>query len=112
VTGAPAALGTPLELTVPIPGGVDGEVREHVTGAPVPGARIDATGPGEQKASATTAKAGAGSFRLLRLRPGHWTFTASAPGYRTATRDLEVPAAPTLNEASVRGLRLELDSAR
>src|SRR5262249_13046324 len=39
---ASASAGTPAELTAPIPGGVDGEVREHVTGAPVAGASVDA----------------------------------------------------------------------
>jgi hypothetical protein len=112
VTGAPAMPGTPVELTAPIPGGLEGEIREHVTGAPVPRARVDAAGPDDQKASAVTGKAGGGSFRLLRLRPGRWTVTATAPGFRPATREIEVPVGTILGEASVKGVRLELDAVR
>jgi protocatechuate 3,4-dioxygenase beta subunit len=100
--------GAPVELTAPIPGGVDGEVREHVTGAPVPGALVDGLGPNGQRVT-TAAKKGAATFRLPRLRPGHWTLTARAPGYRASVRDVDVPESPILGETSVRGLRIELD---
>jgi hypothetical protein len=124
VTGAPATAGTPVELTAPIPGGIEGEVREHVTGGPVPRARVEAAGPDDQKASAVTGKTGGGAFRLLRLRPGRWTVTATAPGFRPATREVEVTAGTILTrevevtagtilgEASVKGVRIELDAVR
>jgi protocatechuate 3,4-dioxygenase beta subunit len=108
---ASATAGAPATVTAPIPGGIDGEVREHVTGAPVAGASVDAVGPNGQRA-AIAGKKGAATFRLLRLRPGHWTLTARAPGYQAAVRDLEVPESPILGETSVRGLRIELDQDR
>jgi hypothetical protein len=110
VTGAVAAAGTALELVAPVPGGIDGEVREHVTGAPVAKARVEAAGPDGQRVSAVGGKAG--TFRLLRLRPGRWTLTVSAPGFRAATKDVDVPAAEILGETSARGVRVEIDGAR
>jgi hypothetical protein len=114
VTFAAATPGSPTTLTAPIPGGVDGEVREHVTGAGVPRASVEGVGPGGQTVTTSggARKPGAATFRLLRLRPGHWTLTAKAPGYRAATRELDVPPSATLGETSVRGLRLELDLDR
>ena len=109
-TFASATAGT-AELTAPIPGGIDGEVREHVTGAAVAGASVEAVGPNGQRAAAA-AKKGAATFRLPRLRPGHWTLTARAPGYTAAVRDVDVPESPILGETSVRGLRLELELDR
>lgn len=109
VTLATATPGAPLELTVQVPGGIDGELREHVTGASVAKGTIEAIGPGGQRAS-TSAKKGA--FRLSRLSPGHWTLTARAPSYRTEVRDVDVSESQFLGEASVRGLRIELDVDR
>jgi protocatechuate 3,4-dioxygenase beta subunit len=108
------ARGTPgaaAELVAPIPGGIDGEVREHVTGAAVAGARVEAIGPGGQRALALARK-GAATFQLPRLRPGHWTLTARAPGYRPTIRDVDVPESPILGDTSVRALRIELDVER
>jgi protocatechuate 3,4-dioxygenase beta subunit len=110
-TLAPATPGALAELVVPIPGGVDGEVRERASGATVPRARVEAKGPGGEKVEALANDKRAGAFRLARLRPGRWSLTASAPGYAPTTRDLEVPASEILSDASVRGLRLELDAA-
>jgi carboxypeptidase family protein len=114
VTFATAAPGALVELAAPIPGGVDGEVRERATSAVVPRWHLEATGPDGQRASATSQrnKKGGGAFRLTRLRPGHWTLTASAPGYRAATNEIEVAPSPILGETSVRGLRLELEPDR
>jgi hypothetical protein len=111
VTLASATPGASLELIVPVAGGIDGELREHVTGAAVTRGTIDALGPGGQRATASTKK-GAGAFRLTRLSPGHWTLTARAPGFRTEVRDVDVPESQFLGEASVRGLRIELDLER
>jgi protocatechuate 3,4-dioxygenase beta subunit len=108
---ARAEAGVSAELTTPIPGGIDGEVREHVTGAAVPNASVDGVGPNGQRATAA-AKRGATTFRLPRLRPGHWTLTARARGYRPAVRDVDVPESPILGETSVRGLRIELELER
>jgi protocatechuate 3,4-dioxygenase beta subunit len=110
-TWAPATPGTHAEVTVPIPGGIDGEIRERASGATVPRARVEALGPGKEKVEAAANDKRAGAFRLGRLRPGHWTLTALAPGYVTSTREVDVPASAILGDASVRGLRLELDAA-
>ncbi|HEY2732327.1 MAG TPA: carboxypeptidase-like regulatory domain-containing protein, partial [Polyangia bacterium] len=112
VTLARATPGAPTELTVPIPGGIDGEVRERITGASVPRATIEGLGPDGLRVAASGAgrAKGSGAFRLLRLRPGPWTLTVKAPGYRTSVRDVDVPESPILGETSVRGLRLELDA--
>jgi hypothetical protein len=114
VTLARATPDAPIELTAPIPGGIDGEVREHVTGASVPHATIEGLGPDGRRVMASGAdrRKGSGAFRLLRLRPGPWTLTVKAPGYRASVRDVDVPASPILGETSVRGLRLELDADR
>jgi len=113
-TLARATPGAPTELTAPIPGGIDGEVRERVTGASVPRATIEGLGPDGRRVTASGAgrAKGSGAFRLPRLRPGPWTLTVKAPGYRPSVRDVEVPESPILGETSVRGLRLELDVER
>jgi Carboxypeptidase regulatory-like domain len=112
VTFALATPGAAVDVTVPIAGGVDGEVRERGTGAVVARARVDAVGPKGQRAGADPRPSAGGSFRLKRLAPGRWTVTASAPKYRAATREVDVPASAILGDASVRGLRLELEPAR
>ena len=111
LTYATVTPGAPVELTAPIPGGIDGEVRERATGAVVPRARVEGQGPDGQRAAAGDKdKAGAGlAFRLARLRPGHWTLTATAPGYGASTSEVDVPASPIVGETSVRGLRIELE---
>jgi hypothetical protein len=110
-TLAPATAGTLAEVTVPIPGGVDGEVRERASGATVPRAHVEALGPGGEKLEAAANEKRAGAFRLARMRPGRWKLTATAPGYAPSTQEVDVPASAILGEASVRGLRLELVAA-
>jgi len=94
-------------LTVPFPGGIAGEVKVRTTGAAVARGRLEAVGPGGAKASADVRRDG--TFRLLRLIPGHWRLTVVAAGYRSAEQELEVPASSNLGEASIRDLRVELD---
>jgi hypothetical protein len=106
-----ATPGAHAEVVVPIPGGVDGEVRERASGATVPRARVEAKGPGGEKLEATANEKRAGAFKLTRVRPGRWALTASAPGYAPSTREIDVPASAILGDASVRELRLELDAA-
>ena len=94
-------------LTVPFPGGIAGEVKAKTTGAAVARGRLEAIGPGGAKASADVKRDG--TFRLLRLVPGHWRLTVVAAGFRTAEQELEVPPSSNLGEASIRDLRVELD---
>ena len=112
MTFASAAPGAPVELTAPIPGGIDGEVREHVTGAGVARARRRGRRSERPARSTAVAKKGDGAFRLARLAPGHWTLTAQRARLRATVRDVDVPESPILGETSVRGLRLELDLDR
>ena len=92
-------------VKVPMPGAIEGEVRERVTGAPVSTYRIEARGPDGRVASATRKS---GVFRLSRLLPGRWTLSARAPGYLTAETAVDVPASTTLGDPSVRNLRVEI----
>ncbi|HXU03910.1 MAG TPA: carboxypeptidase-like regulatory domain-containing protein [Polyangia bacterium] len=101
--------GTYANLTVPFPGGVAGEVKAKITGAAIARGRLEATGPGGAKA--TTDVRRDGTFRLLRLVPGHWRLTVVATGYRNAEQELEVPASSNLGEASIRDLRVELEGS-
>jgi hypothetical protein len=103
----PATPGQFASLTVPFPGGIAGEARARATGALVSRGRVEAAGPDGAKVSAEIQRAG--SFRLPRLAPGHWRLTVSAPGFRAADQDLDVPPSPSLGEPSVRDLRVELD---
>ncbi len=104
----------PVSVEVPIPGGIDGEVHERITGAPVPAFQIDARGP-----SGTSARfpdlgqrrraGGPLRFQLRRLTPGRWTLHVRAVGYRPLEQVVDVVSAPSLGDASVRDLRLELE---
>jgi len=94
-------------LTVPFPGGITGDVKAKTTGAAIARGRLEAVGPGGAKATADVRRDG--TFRLLRLVPGHWRLTVVAAGYRNAEQELDVPASANLGEASVRDLRVELD---
>jgi hypothetical protein len=92
-------------IKLPIPGAIEGEVRERVTGATVSTYRLEARGPDGRFASATRKS---GAFMLSRLFPGRWTLSARAPGYITAETVVDVPASSTLGEASIRNLRVEI----
>jgi carboxypeptidase family protein len=112
VTGA----GAEITIQLPLPGAVRGEVHERVTGGPVPRFEVEAVGPN----GGTAQYPGGGRhaegrrpdpfhFRLGPLAPGDWTIRARAPGYAPVERQVQVPAAGTIGEPSVRDLRLELD---
>ena len=105
----PATPGKYANLTVPFPGGIAGEVKAKTTGAAVARGRLEAIGPGGAKASADVRRDG--TFRLLRLVPGRWRLTVVSTGFRSAEQELEVPASSNLGEASIRGLRVELEGS-
>jgi protocatechuate 3,4-dioxygenase beta subunit len=105
----PVTPGKYANLTVPFPGGIAGEVKAKITGAAIARGHLEAIGPGGAKATADVRKDG--TFRLLRLVPGHWRLTVIATGYRSAEQELEVPPSSNLGEASVRDLRVELEGA-
>jgi protocatechuate 3,4-dioxygenase beta subunit len=97
-----------ITIAVPVPGAIEGEVREKVTGAVISTYRIEARGPDGRLAGATR-KNGAG-FMLSRLLPGRWTLSVRAPGYGATEQIVDVPTAAALGEASIRDLRVELSS--
>ena len=103
----PATPGQYAALTVPLPGGIAGEAHVRSTGAAVARGRVEAIGPEGVKVSAELQRAGA--FRLPRLLPGHWRVSVSAPGYRPAEQELDVPPSASPGEMSVRELRVDLD---
>jgi hypothetical protein len=105
VTAAEAA-GLPVTIELAVPGGIEGEVREKVTGAVISSYRIEAQGP-QGRVAAAARKRGAG-FVLSRLYPGRWTLDVRAPGYDREETSVDVAASGTLGESSVRELRIEL----
>jgi hypothetical protein len=104
-----------LAIVVPVPGRIDGEVHERITGAAVPRFQIDAHGPDGADARffvATTTRGRAGdplAFSLRRLTPGRWMLRVQAAGYRPIERVVDVPPASSPGNASVRALRLEIE---
>jgi hypothetical protein len=98
---------TPVVIKVPMPGRIEGEVREKVTGAVVSTYRIEARGPDGRIAGAT--RKNGSSFVLSRLLPGRWTLDVRAPGYDAVERVIDVPSASGLGETSVRDLRVEIE---
>ncbi len=99
---------TPLAITVLMPGRIEGEVHEKVTGAVVSTYRIEARGPDGRVAGAT--RKNGSSFVLSRLLPGRWTLEVRAPGYDAVEQVVDVPSASGLGETSVRDLRVEMDA--
>ena len=106
-TKFPVVPGQYASLTVALPGGIAGEARARGSGAAVGRGRVEAAGPDGARASTDLQRAG--GFRLPRLVPGHWRLTISAPGFRPAAQELEVPASSNVGEMSVRELRVDLD---
>lgn len=106
-TRFPVVPGQYALLTVALPGGIAGEAHARGSGAAVGRGRVEAAGPDGARATADLQRAG--GFRLPRLVPGHWRLTISAPGFRPAAQELDVPASSNLGEMSVRELRVDLD---
>jgi hypothetical protein len=107
--------GASINVEVPVPGRIDGEVHERITGAPVPGFQIDAHGPDGAVArfpeGAVNRRGTWGPLRfsLRRLAPGRWTLRVRASGYAPIEHTVEIVSASTPGEASLRDLRLELE---
>ncbi|MES1205183.1 MAG: carboxypeptidase-like regulatory domain-containing protein [Pseudomonadota bacterium] len=108
-----ARTGKAIDIEVPLPGRIDGEVHEHLTGAPVAGFQIEGNGPdGASVRFPEDGRRPRGGgplrFSLRRLTPGRWTLRVRAPGFRPLEHVLDVAAASSVGDASVRDLRLEL----
>jgi hypothetical protein len=113
----PGARSGSLAIRVPVPGGIDGEVHERFTGAPVARFELSASGPAGASARVEPAPArrkrsaapAGWRFELPRLVPGPWTLRIRAEGYKPFERTIDVPAASAPGEITVRDLRLELE---
>lgn len=113
VADAAAANGGPVVIAVPVPGAIEGEVHEKVTGAPVPGFQIEADGPEGvttrfPEAAARRRGGDPLRFSLRKLTPGRWMLRLRAAGYVPLVHQMDVPAASAPGEISVRDLRLEM----
>jgi hypothetical protein len=106
---AVATPGQELHVELPRPGGIEGEVRDRVSGAYLSGYRLEAQGP-DGRAAVDVRTQGAG-FELRGLLPGRWRLRVYADGYSPAERWIEVPPATRLHEPSVRSVRMELHKA-
>jgi hypothetical protein len=109
-----AQLATPgaqssISISVAIPGGIEGEVREKVTGAVIANYQLEAQGPAGADAPPSRKK-GAG-FVITPLTPGQWKLAVRAPGFAPGEHTVQVPPSSNLGETSVRDLRIELHSA-
>jgi protocatechuate 3,4-dioxygenase beta subunit len=107
IVEAAATPGAPAIVELALPGGIEGEVREQVTGAVITSYRVEARGPQERIAS--PARKNGSGFVLSALLPGRWSLSVHAPGYRPSDQAVEVAASSGLGEPSVRGLRIELE---
>ena len=107
-----AAVATPgqdVYLELPRPGAIEGEVRDRSSGAYVSSYRLEALGP-DGRAAMDIRTIGAG-FELKGLLPGRWRLRVHAPGFAAVERVVDVPPGASRTEASVRGLRIELNRA-
>lgn len=100
------APGDDVRLALSPGGGVDGEVRDARLGGTPPGARLELTAAGDKPRLVSLA---AGRFSVTALPPGRAVLVASAPGYVTLTRELDVVAGDRLHDVTVRDVRLELE---
>jgi murein DD-endopeptidase MepM/ murein hydrolase activator NlpD len=79
------------ELALERGGALHVEVRDAHTGAGLGDVRIDADGPRDRSAQATTGADGVADLRALA--PGAWTLRVRVPGYVAVERALDVDAA-------------------
>jgi len=85
-------------------GGIEGEVRDARLGGVPAGLRLELAAGGKTQLVPVQA----GRFSVTALPVGRATLTASAPGYVTATRDVDVVGGDRLHDVTVRDVELEL----
>jgi hypothetical protein len=85
-------------------GGIDGEVRDARLGGVPPGVRLELAAGGKTQLLPLQA----GRFTATALPVGRATLTASAPGYVTVVRDVDVVGGDRLHDVTVRDVRIEL----
>jgi protocatechuate 3,4-dioxygenase beta subunit len=87
-------------------GGIDGDVRDARLGGVPAGLRLElVSGGGKSRLLPVQA----GRFSATGLPQGRATLTASAPGYVTLTREVDVVAGDRPHDVTVRDVRLELE---
>lgn len=95
-----------VRLKVPLGGAVEGAVIDATSGAAQTSIVVSATGPGGAVAEATTDKNG--RWKLGPLTPGTWRLAVKLPGFLAYSHEVEVTAARTPGQTSVRDVRLDL----
>jgi Carboxypeptidase regulatory-like domain len=86
-------------------GGLDGEVRDPVTGRLPPGATLELVAGGRTRPVALGQD---GRFEATGLLPGRVELVAHAPGYSPARLGVEVPAGERPREVTARDVTIEL----
>jgi protocatechuate 3,4-dioxygenase beta subunit len=96
---APLAPGRHAEVRLERGGAIALEVRDAHTAAPLAGLRVDADGPGERVAAATTSAHGLAE--LAALAPGAWKLRVRAEGYISGELRVDVAASRTPREVRI-----------
>ncbi len=95
-----------VRLRIPLGGAVEGAVIDATSGAAQTSILVTGTGPGGAVAEATTDKNG--RWRLGPLAVGTWKLVVKLPGFLAFSREIDVAAARTPGQISVRDVRLDL----
>jgi hypothetical protein len=102
-----AAPGDGLEIELPRPGAIEGEVRDRSSNAYLSHYRIETHGPDGRPAVDVRIQ-GAG-FELRGLLPGSWRVRVHAKGYKAGEKIVDVPPGADRDTPSLRGLRIDLE---
>jgi hypothetical protein len=62
------------------------------SGAVLPGVSVEASSPALIEKSRTTVTDERGAYRIIDLRPGDYSVTFALPGFKTVTRDIQLPS--------------------
>jgi hypothetical protein len=98
--------GEHTHLRLPLGGAIEGVLLDATSGESLAGMAITGAGPSGHTSEAATDKLG--RWKLGPLKPGHWKLEVKLPGYRTQTREVDVPASRAPGETSVRDVRIDL----
>jgi hypothetical protein len=99
------AAGDDIRIALLAGAGLDGDVRDDRTSAPLPAARITADSGGETRSVQADKK---GRWKLYGLPAGKATLKWKAPGYLEGTKIVDLPPGERAREITLRDLRLEL----
>src|SRR5437867_12006735 len=68
-----------------------GVVRDQ-SGAVLPGVSVEAASPALIEKSRSTGSDERGTYKIIDLRPGNYSLTFTLPGFKTVTREVELPS--------------------